>query len=306
MIVNIMTVILSEQIAATPVKAGKKWRVKIATPGQGSSGYYSPEVLREYGPVAVPPGTKAYVGHAKPQDRSLLDMVGTYDGAYWSEEESALFADLKPATRKWAEVLEELGPLVGASISVAGSKDAQGNVLTMEYHRANSVDLVPEPGLIGSGLQEQIESLIESARFDSEKPGVTSGAGDRKNNMDKMEEKLDKLISLFESFVADKGAKAEAEAQAKVDADAISTAVTESISAYDAKVALIEAEKELLPSQRTYLREQAKAGADVAPLIESAKKIIDEAKSAVLSESAIGRGFTSSADEDWTVSGVRV
>lgn len=123
--------------------------------------------------------------------------------------------------------------------------------------------------------------------------------------MDKMEEKLDKLISLFESFVADKSAKAEADAQAKVDADAISTAVTESISAYDAKVALIEAEKELLPSQRTFLREQAKAGADVAPLIESAKKLLVEANE-VLTESAFGRGFTSSADEDWNVSGVRL
>lgn len=302
-----MTVILSEQVSAAPVKtANKRWRVKIATPGQGSSGYYTPEVLREYGPVAFPAGVKAYVGHAKPQDRSLLDIVGTYGDAYWSEEENALFADLQPATKKWAEVLEELGPLVGASISSSGTKDAQGNVLTLEYHRANSVDLVPEPGLVGSGLQEQIESLIESARSVDPitEPGVTPGAGDKEHNMDKIEEQLTKLTSVVESLVADKSAKATADAQAAVDAAAISTAVNEALATYDAKIALIEAETELLPSQRAFLREQAKAGADVAPLIESAKKVVAEATQA-LTESAVGRGFTSADKEDWTVAGVR-
>lgn len=302
-----MTVILSEQVSAAPVKTGnKRWRVKIATPGQGSSGYYTPEVLREYGPVAFPAGIKAYVGHAKPQDRSLLDIVGTYGDAYWSEEENALFADLQPATKKWAEVLEELGPLVGASISSSGTKDAQGNVLTLQYHRANSVDLVPEPGLVGSGLQEQIESLIESARTvdSTTEPGVTPGAGDKEHNMDKIEEQLTKLTSVVESLVADKSAKATADAQAAVDAAAISTAVNEALATYDAKIALIEAETELLPSQRAFLREQAKAGADVAPLIESAKKVVAEATEA-LTESVVGRGFTSTDKDDWTVAGVR-
>lgn len=293
-----MTEMLSE-VAVAPVKKGNRWRVKVAQPGQGSSGYYTPEVLREYGPVAIPAGTKAFMGHNEPQNRSLRDLVGTYpDGAYWVEEEGALFADLQPATSEWSNVLNELGTLAEASISVAGTKDAQGNVLTLEYSRSNSVDLVPHAGLVGSGLTEQIESLIESARADTiNTPGVTPGAGDKEY---KMEEKLDKLIGLLESFIADKSATALAEAQAKADADAVSAAVSESLSQYDAKVALIEAEKELLPSQRTFLREQAKAGADVAPLIEAAKKVVEEAKAEVLSESAVGRGFTSD-NTDFTV-----
>jgi hypothetical protein len=304
MIVSIMSEMLTE-VATAPVKAGKRWRVKIATPGQGSSGYYSADVLREYGPVAIPAGTKAFLGHAKPQDRSLRDLVGTYpDGAFWVEEENALFADLQPATKKWADVLDELGPLAGASISVSGSKDAQGNVLTMEYHRANSVDLVPEPGLEGSGLQEQIESLIESARFDSEKPGVTS-ASTEKEIMDNKEilEGFAALKTLVETLIAKIDGKTQVEAQAKVDAEALDAAVTEALTAFDAKRALIES-VELLPSQRASLIEQARSGADVAPLIEQAKKVFDEAKSAVLTESEVGRGFTSPT-EDWNVSGVR-
>lgn len=296
--------LLTEVAAAAPVKHGKNWRVKLATPGQGSSGYYSADVLREYGPTAIPAGTKAFLGHARPEERSLRDLVGTYpQGAYWLEEEQALFADLKPATSKWAEVLGELGTLAEASININGTKDAEGNVLTLEYSRANTVDLVAHAGLEGSGLTEQIESLIESARGadSTKKPSVNPDAGDKEY---KMEEKLDKLITLFESFIADKSATASAEAQAKVDSEAISTAVSESLAEYDAKVALIEAEKELLPSQRTYLREQAKVGADVAPLIESAKKVIEEA-SEVLQESSVGRGFASD-NEDWTVAGVRV
>lgn len=285
-----MTTILNE-VATAPVKKGKRWRVRVAVPGQGSSGYYTPEVLREYGPVAIPAGTKSFLGHAKPEDRSLRDLVGSYpEGAYWVEEENALYADLEPATSKWAEVLDELGPLAEASISVAGTKDAQGNVLTLAYSRSNSVDLVAHAGLEGSGLTEQIESLIESARFDA-KPSVTPGAGDRKHNMEKIEEQLTALTSAVESLVAEKSAKAEADAQAAVDAAAIQTAVSEALATYDAKIALIEAETELLPSQRAYLREQAKAGADVAPLIESAKKVVAEAKNELLNESAVGRGF---------------
>lgn len=294
-----MTQMLSEASVA-PTKKGARWRVRIATPGQGSSGFYTPDVLREYGPIAIPGGTKAFLGHNKPEERSLRDLVGTYpDGAYWVEEDSALYADLQPSTSKWSEVLNELGPLAEASISVSGTKDAQGNVLTLEYNRANSVDLVPLAGLQGSGLTEQIESLIESARGVDPitKPGVIPGAGDKER---KMEEKLDKLIGLLESFIADKSATALAEAQAKADADAVSVAVSESIAAYDAKVALIEAEKELLPSQRTSLREQAKAGADVAPLIEAAKKVVEEAKAEVVTESANGRGFTPD-NTDFTV-----
>lgn len=295
------------EVAKAPVKKGNRWRVKIATPGQGSSGFYTADVLREYGPVAIPAGTKSFLGHAKPEDRSLRDLVGSFpDGAYWSAEENALFADLEPATSKWADVLNELGTLAEASISVAGTKDAQGNVLTLAHSRANSVDLVAHAGLEGSGLTEQIESLIESARSVDPitEPGVTPGAGDKEHNMDKIEEQLTKLTSVVESLVADKSAKATADAQAAVDAAAISTAVNEALATYDAKIALIEAETELLPSQRAFLREQAKAGADVAPLIESAKKVVAEATQA-LTESAVGRGFTSADKEDWTVAGVR-
>lgn len=301
-----MTSTLTE-VAKAPTRKGNRWRVRIATPGQGSSGYYTADVLREYGPVAIPAGTKSFLGHAKPEERSLRDLVGFYpDGAYWSAEENALFADLEPATSKWADVLNELGPLAEASISVAGTKDAQGNVLTLAYARSNSVDLVAHAGLEGSGLTEQIESLIESARMGEveQKPGVTPGAGDRKHNMDKIEEQLATLTSVVESLVAEKSAKAQAEAQATVDAAAISTAVNEALATYDAKIALIEAETELLPSQRVFLREQAKAGADVAPLIESAKKVVAEAKSEILNESEVGRGFSTST-EDWTVAGVR-
>lgn len=303
-----MTTLLTESGTSAPVKRGKMWRVRIATPGQGSSGFYSAEVLREYGPVAIPAGTKAFLDHKELHERSLRDLVGVYPkGAYWDPTdgpEGALFADLKPATSAWAKVLDELGPLAEASIKVAGTKDEDDNVLSLVYSRANTVDLVPMAGLEGSGLTEQIESLVESARsLSAEEPSAENSAREKESR--NMEEKLDKLIGLFESFIAKDAAKAAEQVQAKADADALAESASKAVEAYDAQIALIEAAREhLLPAQIADLRESAKSGAEVSPLIEKAKKVVEEAQT-VLSESAVGREF-GTGTEDWNVRGVTV
>ncbi|MFZ2912424.1 MAG: hypothetical protein WAZ75_05040, partial [Candidatus Absconditicoccaceae bacterium] len=67
-------------------------------------------------------------------------------------------------------------------------------------------------------------------------------------------------------------------------------------------IALVEAAREsLLPTQVESLMEAAKVGTDIAPMVESAKKVYEEAMK-VLSESASGgRSFGSGADEDYSV-----
>lgn len=283
---------LSESVAAAPVKKGSRWRVTVATPGQGSSGFYSPEVLREYGPIAFPPGTKAYFGHSAPGERDPRDQLGRYpEGTFWNEEENELQAFLEPFPR-WEPVVEEMGEALEVSMyALDWEKDEQGNIVRIGPHRGNTIDAVAFGGLEGSRVKEKlIESLAESARagFVAES-GVTSASSERKE--DKLEEKLDKLIALFESFISASQAKAQEEVQAKVDAEAIATAVSESLESYDAKRKLVEA-TELLPSQRESLLEAARQGADIAPLVENAKKVFEEAKAALtesLEES--GRDF---------------
>ena len=153
-----------ESVAANPVKKGSRWLVCLAKPGQGSSGFYSEEVLRETGPIAFPPKTKAYFGHNPPEKRDPRDQLGTYpDGAFWNEESGELQAYLQPYKR-WQPVIEEMGSDLELSIYAAGNKDDAGNVVELLADRVNSIDAVGYGGLVGSAVKEQVESLVESAR----------------------------------------------------------------------------------------------------------------------------------------------
>lgn len=301
-----MSEALVETVAATPVKKNGLWLVNVAVPGKGTSGTYSAEVLAESGPIAFPARTKAYFGHNLPQDRDPRDQMGTYpQGAFWNEEAGALQAYLKPYAR-WEPLLEEMGEDLETSMFVLNfERDDDGTVTALGPHRGNTIDAVAFGGLVGSGVKGRvIETLVESARAGyAEKPASNSLEEKEKALMD---EKLDKLIALFEAFVAEsKQGKAE-EITAEVNAKAVESAVKEALESFDAKRVLIE-QAEILPSQRDALLAAAKEGADVAPLVESAKKVYDEAKT-VLAEGleSQGRDFTVTGAEDWTITGVRV
>jgi hypothetical protein len=282
---------LRESVSAEPVKKGKRWLVTLAVPGQGNSGYYSPEVLESYGPVAIAPKTKAYWGHADPQDRDARDALGKYpEGAFWNAEEQKLQAYLEPYPR-WDPIIEEMGSDLELSMCILdGEKDGDGNVLRMGYHRANTVDAVAFAGLSGSGLLEQVESLAESLTLRE-----TSAREAQEKEGKKVDEKLDKLIALFESFIGESKAKAKDEAQVVADEAAAKVAATAAVEAYASNIALVEAAREtLLPSQVASLQESARTS-DVASFtasVDSAKKVAEEAKSAVLTESvSAGRDF---------------
>lgn len=282
--------------------------IRIIAEGRGSTAVYTREFLQENKDVFA--NRPMYMGHpedtSRPWKRPPEQIAGrtgkvveykVVDGV------AGLYTDAKPRG-KYRDLVEEFGDLFGVSVFAPDSKgrDEEGDYIVESIQDSPliSVDFVAAAGA-GGRIEALVESLAAIER--PEKPSVNPGAGEKETHI--MEEKLDKLISLIESFITDKNAKAVAEAQAEVNADAISKAVSESLEQFEAKVALIEAETELLPSQRAHLREQAKAGADVAPLIESAKKIVDEAKALVESAGDTGRSFASK-DEDWTVAGVTV
>lgn len=86
------------------------------------------------------------------------------------------------------------------------------------------------------------------------------------------------------ALVAEKKTAEDAEAQVKAN----EAAVVSAVEAYDAAVKLIDA-ADLLPVQVESLRAAAKAGEDVAPLIEAAKKVKDEAIKAVTESADTGR-----------------
>mgnify|MGYP006343990023 CR=1 FL=1 len=270
-----MTITLLEAGVA-PTKRGSKWRVTVAVPGQGSSGFYGEDVLREYGPTAVPAGTKAWWAHEKRTDSR--DMVGVYEtGAFWDEAEKALVADLTVFPH-WTDVVEAIGPYAEASIRVTGDKDANGVVTRLRADRSNSVDLVGYAGLEGSGLKYQLEQMIESARLEEE----TDDEGD--TQMEKLIEELRELtkaqdarMTAIEAFVEESRAGAKGEADDAAVEAAVVSRLAEAHERFVASKGEIAAAN-LLPSQVTVLEARAVKGEDITEALAEAKTLAEEAR----------------------------
>ena len=283
-----------ESVKEAPVRRGSRWLVTIAVPGQGSSGVYSPEVLREYGPSAFPDGTRAYWGHTTPDKRDPRDLLGKYEGTFWSEEEQKLKSYLV-AKPHWNPVIESLGEDLELSIYTTGEKDEDDNVTALYNTRTTSVDAVAYGGLQGSGLNEQIETLVESARLaeetdddTDEKPGANV-AQENGSTME-LEAKVDNLVAAVSALTDLVTGSKQAEAQAAADAAAVEAAATEAREGYAAAVEAIEAARgELLEPQVKALFEAAKRGEDVASKIVESLELAKSLKQSVEEEAQAGR-----------------
>lgn len=258
-----------------PKKVNGRWLVTIARPGTGTSGTYSEVALRESGPAAFPPGTKSFFNHDPKRD--VRDMVGTFpEGAFWNEEQGELQGFLEPFPR-YASVIEEAGSNIEASIRAKALKDVAGNVRSLLYDRANTVDLVAFAGLEGSRIQYQVESLFAAAAAEWKKEG---------NNVD-IEEAIKantaaitELATQFQSFVAESRAVVKGEADDAAVAAAAAALVAEALTAYQEKDAAIEAAG-LLPKQAAALKARALAGEDIEEALAEAKDIVEEARAAL-------------------------
>lgn len=271
-----MTIELRESVAVAPVRKGARWKVIVATPGQGSSGFYSEELLRRDAHKIVPAGGQSFINHDI--SRNPKDLIGFFpEGSYWSDEDSAVVGDLE-VFKHWQDFVAEIAPHVGMSLFASGECDEDGNITEIFEDRMNGCDLVARPGLEGSGFSE----LYESARAGSDKPSVRA-AGDELLEV-LMDEKLDKLIELMSSLVAEKESKAQESAQVEADTAAVNTAV----EAFKAAVKAVDG-ADLLASQKEAILEAASAGQDVAPLIEAAVKVKAEAE-ALFVEQAESQG----------------
>jgi len=154
--------------------------VKIISPGRGSSGYYTKEVLERDGPQIFKRGTLMYINHATPAeeaerpegDWSKLAAVTTGD-AYWDEhgkDGAALYAPAKVFS-EYAQQVQEKAPFTGVSIRARGLY-AEGNRkapdgkpgLIERLTSADSIDLVTKAGRDGKLL---LESALEGESMDA-------------------------------------------------------------------------------------------------------------------------------------------
>jgi len=273
--------ILRESVTDAPVKSGNRWRVIVAKPGQGSSGFYSEELFRRDAQKIIAPGGQAFINHD--DSRSPKDMIGTYpEGSFWSEEDKAVVSELEVFSH-WKAFVEEVGPHCGISLYALGEQDDEGNVTAFVEDRLNGADLVSRPGLVGSGLAEK---LYESAKSQAEKTSTTAVVENgNEMELDKVVEALEALTAKISTLVAEKESAVAVEAQVKADEEAVAKAV----ESYDAAVKAVD-EADLLQPQREALLSAAKRGENIISAIETAKAIKEAAVEAARVSEAAGSG----------------
>jgi hypothetical protein len=155
-----MAQLLTESSSA-PEKVGNRWRAVLITPGKGSSGIYTEETLRNFGPSAFVKGTHSYVDHPRSEEdvRSPKNLIGVLAEDAYYQEGVGLVAELDIMPH-WKEFVEAVAPHTGLSIYAMGegnyNDDGEVVVESLVPHTQNSVDLVSYPGRPGSKLADKL------------------------------------------------------------------------------------------------------------------------------------------------------
>lgn len=272
------------------------FRVCLIEEGEGSSAdyprsFFTPENAQRYA------GVLSFNDHPpdpdQPHTRNPMTAVGRIGESVTIEEHNgklSFWSSYHPSKSKpeVAAYLEEFGPKLG--LSVYGFTNGYNHPETGKWITESlpdddpyrSVDLV-----VAAGAKGRFDTIVaESLRRVYE---TSASAGEIEEiNMEKIDEVQKDLADLklvVENLVKTLTGKADAAQQVEADKEAVEKAVAESLANYDKAVALIS-EAKLTESQSAELREAAMKGEDIAPRVESAKKIIAEARAGYSGEDA--------------------
>ena len=163
---------LVEAPRGTAAPSGRRQRIRLITPGWGSSGYYPAPVLEQAAKDRVfAAGTRMFLDHPLDEEvlggrpeRSLRDLAAVLvTNAIWDPDAKALFAEAQ-VFEPFRAALAEQAPHIGVSIRAAGSGEygeAEGRkgLIINRIVAVESVDFVTAAGRGGA-----IVSLLESAR----------------------------------------------------------------------------------------------------------------------------------------------
>ncbi len=162
---------LLEADKATPTRRN----IQIITPGWGSSGYYSAEVLQEAATNRViPAGTHMYLNHASESERTDrperdVEKIAAVlvEDATWDGQRLTAPADL---IGPHAELIEALAPYIGVSISgsatdiTIGEAEGRTGPIIEGLAQVDSVDFVTHAGRGGMVLLEAARPSLVNAR----------------------------------------------------------------------------------------------------------------------------------------------
>lgn len=161
---------LAESVTGGGKLTGNVWRTRIIQVGQGSSGIYTEQMLRQYGPAAFPKGTRVFFNHATENeqwDRPAGDVT-KIAGKLRTDpefENDGLYAEIEFGEAA-LPIVRDFHDVIGVSINAGGWSDEDGVVQEIVPSKLNSVDLVTEPGA-GGRLIELMESFRESAKIET-------------------------------------------------------------------------------------------------------------------------------------------
>lgn len=266
--------ILTESVASLPkAKAEGVYRVRIIESNvQGSSGFYSSELLEAYGPAAFPAKTLSHVDHPtldeqeNRPERSVLTLGG-YTLSDPIVEADGLYVDMFFAG-KAREVVENFGEVIGLSIRASGDvEESERDGQTIREVKAiypsplNSIDLVTIPGAGG----KVIAALQESLKV-SEEPSADNGKASPMEIKD-LADKVDALAEALSAFI--EGATPLLET--------LKPAPEPEVDVVEAVIAANKAAADLPEALRDEVIEAVKLDpkVDVAVLIESKKTLVE-------------------------------
>lgn len=316
---------LAESAGKVVRQSDGSFRICIITEGQGSSadwprGFFEGELGREN--ASVLSGAISFPNHPKdydrPEDRDPMTAIGRVGRAVDIEEHDGkmgFWADYIPSRKPGvAEHLEEFGDKLGVSVFCEGETRKNPETGRDEAVRLFaddpycSVDVVTVAGRGGKFAKQ----LVESHRRFAEEASAPAGEKHEEIHMDKeIEERFNKLSTEFTSALANLAETLKApavdktaEVQAQVDQEAVDKAVDDRLADYDKAVDLISG-AQLTESQSSDLRARARKGEDIAGAVDTAKKVLAEARkgSSYGSDSHIGGGAGSDSGLSFDVPG---
>lgn len=176
-----MTIQIREAAGKAGTLSGSRMEITLITPGWGSSGYYSPEVLEQAATDRVfPRKTQQHIDHDKDGGVGSVATLAAYlnEDARWEPDwldpdtgvKGRLVAEAR-VNRKWGPILADIGEAIGTSIaapaeiSMGEAEGRQGRIIEkLLPGPLNRVDFVTVAGR-GGRISEVLEShKVEEAR----------------------------------------------------------------------------------------------------------------------------------------------
>lgn len=288
------------------VEGKNKYRIRVISAGEGSSGNYTEEALRDSGKAAFPIGTKMHADHQSIFDQlmnpagSIKDLVGiTTSEVEYQEDDKSLYTTMQ-VSKEWAPFVEQFAPYLGVSINalcaiesdengdpVLNEENGKPTVVSFEESPLNTIDLVTEPGANGriiSAMESYVPPIDASDTMKNRKATDRKDLGMSPEDIQKITESLTAALSPKLEALAPKpvekkepkGPTVAEVAEAIVSADLPEPARKQVYAAVAHGVALNEAVK----AQKDFV-------AQIAKSLESKRQ---------------GRVSTSEAAEDFSVS----